>query len=137
MQVTNSYCGLAALFPMSALAAAVVHVATSKRRSLNQGDGGYCRLHLTSYDCCLAHVMFSLSHSARTVRRSISSLSQSVLTATSPSSPVLRSGSWNHYLRCLLTFRRRRSSHGFNGSFTRSSGEVWGATLPVRRLTGT
>jgi hypothetical protein len=116
VQVTNSYCGLAALFQMCALAAGVLRGAMLKRRSLNHRDGGSCQAHLTSSDCCLAEDMFSLSHSVRTVRRSISNSSRFVSTATSPFLQVSRSDFWNRFLRCLLTSRRRRTLRGLRVS---------------------
>ena len=112
MQVTTSYCELPVPFQMCALPVAVPHGVTWKRRNLSQWDGGFCRPRLTSSDCCLAHVMFSLSHSVRIAGLSISSSSLSVLTATSPSSPVPRSGSWTHFLLCLMMWRRKRTVHG-------------------------
>ena len=149
MQVTNSYCELPVLFQMCALPAAVPHGVTWKRRNLSQWDGGFCRPPLTSSDCCLAHVMFSLSHSVRIVGLSISSSSLSVLTTTSRSSPVPQSGSCTHFLQCLMTWRLKRPVHGLkdisDGCICDSFVQVlinaligkvkfWYGTCPVTRL---
>src|ERR1700758_5568948 len=98
MQITNSYCGLAVLFPMCALAAGVLRGVMSKRRTLNHRDGGSCQAHSTSSDCCLAEDMFSLSHSVRTARRGISNSNRFVSTASSPLLWVPRSDFWTYLL---------------------------------------
>ncbi len=116
VQVTNSYCGLAALFQMCALAVGVLRGTMLKRRNLNHRDGGSCQAHLTLSDCCLAEDMFSLSHSVRTARRSISNSNRFVSTATSPFLLVPQSDFWNRFPRCLLTSRRRRTLRGLNVS---------------------